>query len=227
MDDEEPQRPKPVEFVLQGLGWIFITTVSLPVLIVWALSTMVPAVLRFVLIGVAPGVALVFVTAHLPLALQVLALVVAVTWLTYLALQLTIVHDAGEETVLPDDPILQLASLLVIATAVFAAATFVLAEHRVVAVAGWESVDSPAVASMAFYAWHFVDAIPLLDATRALRWEEPLTYRDPWVGVLLVLFKLVIIVPVIGAMRAALKAGDGEVQAEPAPAPAGGGPERE
>ena len=215
MDDEEPRRPKPVEIVLQGLGWVFITTVSLPVVLVWMLSTMVPAVARLVLIAVAPATLLVLVTAHVPLALQVLAIVLATTWLTYLALQLTIEGDAAEATILPDDRILQVVSLLVLATAVFASATFVLAEHRLVTIVDWQSVHSPAAATVAFYAWHFVDAIPLLDATRALRWPEPLTYQDPWMGALLVLFKLVIIIPVAGAVRADWRARDGGAPAEP------------
>jgi hypothetical protein len=215
MDDEEPRRPKPVELLLQGLGWVFVTTVSLPLVVVWMLSTMVPAVVRLLLVGVAPAALLVVATAHVPLALQVLAIVLATTWLTFLALQLTVEGDAAQARILPDDRILQVVSLLVLATAVFASATFVLAEHRLVTIVGWRSLTSPALATVAFYAWHVVDAIPLLDATRALQWSEPLAYQDHRLGVLLVLFKLVIIIPVVGAVRAAWRARNGDAPAEP------------
>jgi hypothetical protein len=50
-----------------------------------------------------------------------------------------------------------------------------------------------------FYLWHFLDAIPLVDVTRTLRWDEPLTYTSHRVGWLLLAFKVTVIVPVIAA----------------------------
>jgi hypothetical protein len=224
MDDEGSKRRTPFWFVLQGLGWIFFTFVSLPVVLLWMLSSIVPAIVRVAVLGVGPAALLVLVTAHVPLALQVFALVIATAWLTFLAFQMMAVGGTAERPFLwrstaeatPAEHILELVNLLVVAVGLFASATFVLVEHQAITVLNWESVENPATASVAFYSWHFLDTVPLLDATSALRWSEPLAYRDPWLGVLLVLFKLVIIVPIVGAVRVAWKSGKAEGSGAPA-----------
>jgi hypothetical protein len=212
MDDEEPKRPKLLEFVLQGLAWILFSFLSLPVVILWFLIVGVgPIVVRVVLFGLGPATLLVVVTAHVPLALQVLALVIATSWLTFLVFRLMGLDLSDPE----DEQPLVLISLLIVAIGLFASATFVLAERDAITVLNWESVDSPAMASVAFYVWHFFDTIPFLNATDALRWAEPLTYKDPLLGVLLLLFKLVIIAPIISALRNALRDGQAEGTGKP------------
>lgn len=47
--------------------------------------------------------------------------------------------------------------------------------------------------------WHFLEAVPLLKVNQTIRWAEPWTYDSAAVGWILLLFKLVVIVPVIGA----------------------------
>jgi hypothetical protein len=50
-----------------------------------------------------------------------------------------------------------------------------------------------------FYFWHFLDAVPVFKITDTLLWKEPLTYDSGWIGLLLLLFKITVISPIIGA----------------------------
>jgi len=50
-----------------------------------------------------------------------------------------------------------------------------------------------------FYAWHFLDSIPGLKVPATLQWEQPYNYTDTLSGVLLLSFKLLVIIPVIGS----------------------------
>lgn len=53
-----------------------------------------------------------------------------------------------------------------------------------------------------FFVWHFLDDIPLLQVNQTLRWKEPLTYSSPAVGIILLMFKITVIVPVTAAFVA-------------------------
>jgi hypothetical protein len=59
----------------------------------------------------------------------------------------------------------------------------------------------------AFYLWHFLDAVPLLDVNGTLQWPVPATYADAASGWLLLAFKIVVILPVIAAFRGAWERG--------------------
>lgn len=50
-----------------------------------------------------------------------------------------------------------------------------------------------------FYLWHFLEAIPLLDINKTLLWDVRLMYTDRWIGFFLLLFKITVIIPLIGA----------------------------
>jgi hypothetical protein len=50
-----------------------------------------------------------------------------------------------------------------------------------------------------FYAWHFLNSIPGLKITETLKWPQPYDYKDSFSGALLLVFKLVVIIPVIGS----------------------------
>lgn len=50
-----------------------------------------------------------------------------------------------------------------------------------------------------FFMWHFFDAIPLLKINETLHLKEQLTYESPSVGLIVLLFKIGVIIPVIGA----------------------------
>lgn len=90
-------------------------------------------------------------------------------------------------------------NLLMIAVMFFSSVTYILAEHGVL------KLNRAADASILpwditlFYFWHFLEAVPLLRVNETLHWNEPLTYDSGWVGLMLLLFKLAVIVPVIGA----------------------------
>jgi hypothetical protein len=101
-------------------------------------------------------------------------------------------------------------NLLFIAWLFFSSVTYVLVKNQVL------SLERPPIGVSAdvlkhpsgeivqgeianFYAWHFVRAIPLLSMNETLRWKEPLIYSSGSVGILLVLFQLMVILPVIRA----------------------------
>jgi hypothetical protein len=87
--------------------------------------------------------------------------------------------------------------LLVIAILFFSSVTFVLNTRL--------KLNSPTGAAISpeairdFYSWHFLRAIPLLNLNETLRWKEPLTYESGWVGLALVVFQLIVIIPVLTA----------------------------
>ena len=50
-----------------------------------------------------------------------------------------------------------------------------------------------------FFLWHFLNAVPVLKITDTLLWDPPLTYDQPVVGWILLVFKIAVISPVIAA----------------------------
>jgi hypothetical protein len=89
--------------------------------------------------------------------------------------------------------------LLVIAILFFSSLTFVLANNQLL------KLNSPTAAAVSpetirdFYSWHFFRAIPGLKLNETLRWKEPLTYESGWVGLVLIVFQLMVIIPVLTA----------------------------
>jgi hypothetical protein len=68
---------------------------------------------------------------------------------------------------------------------------------------GVPDVDQLATGRVAtFYLWHFVDLMPGTDIPDTLRWEEPLTYRGPDVGRLVVAFQLCTVAEIVATFRA-------------------------
>jgi hypothetical protein len=55
------------------------------------------------------------------------------------------------------------------------------------------------------YGWHFCDAIPALKVTETLNWAEPVKLTDPISGMLLLSFKLLVILPVVGLVTELVK----------------------
>jgi hypothetical protein len=47
------------------------------------------------------------------------------------------------------------------------------------------------------YVWNLVDSVPGLEITRTFNWTEPLVFVDPWSRAWLVLYRLLILAPVI------------------------------
>jgi phospholipase C len=51
------------------------------------------------------------------------------------------------------------------------------------------------------YTWNLVDSVPGLELTRTFNWTEPLVFLDPWSRAMLVLYRLLILAPVIEFFR--------------------------
>ncbi len=51
-----------------------------------------------------------------------------------------------------------------------------------------------------FLLWHVLDAIPGLKVPETIKWEAPLTYERAGAGWLLLLFKVMVIVPVVSGI---------------------------
>jgi len=90
-------------------------------------------------------------------------------------------------------------NLLMIAILFFSSVTYVLVDHGVLKLNGSNGNKISPEAVRDFYSWHFLQAVPVLKVNETLHWKEPLTYDSGWVGLLLVVFQLLVIVPVIAA----------------------------
>jgi hypothetical protein len=55
-----------------------------------------------------------------------------------------------------------------------------------------------------YYIWHFLSAIPALDVPKTLNWTLQFGFADYFSGALLLVYKLLVIVPVIGLLKAIL-----------------------
>ena len=77
-----------------------------------------------------------------------------------------------------------------------------------------------------FFVWQFLDQAPILDATRTLQWEVPLTYGGG-AGFVVLAFKALVIVPVLAALAAVLTTNAGAKRATaPADTAAASSPQR-
>jgi hypothetical protein len=142
--------------------------------------------------------------AYLPLVFQIIVLLAWGFMLVWALLQIT--TESKRERLFQSlqkvgrfTPFLYSLNVLVIAIAFFGSVTYVLVEHELVRFSGLAERDDPAGALLDFYSWHFLEALPLLKVNETLHWEKPLTYDSAWVGLLLLLFKVTVIVPVIAA----------------------------
>lgn len=138
-----------------------------------------------------------------PLLIQVPALAFVVLPIPFLALLLgrsrsrAWVLRSWSEFV-PVGPALGLAFGVVLLTASFAAITFVFKHHDLVELSRGRP-ETPTVEEIAtLYIWQFLQGIPLLDINDTLRWSQPLKYDDAQTGTLVLIYKLAVIVPVIG-----------------------------
>lgn len=89
--------------------------------------------------------------------------------------------------------------VLMLACLFFSSVAFVLVQNDLIFLMRG-SADAVTPGSLSdFFLWHFLEAVPLLDINQTLGWAVPLTYDSAAVGWILLLFKIVVIVPVIGA----------------------------
>lgn len=61
-------------------------------------------------------------------------------------------------------------------------------------------LTDPVNASYWYYIWNFLNAIPILELPQTLGLDPPFRYTDPWSRLLLLIYKIVLIGPVIATM---------------------------
>lgn len=94
--------------------------------------------------------------------------------------------------------------LLVTAAAVFGSFTFVLYQHDPSLLAlppgspDTLSITEPRL--LDFYMWHFQKLIPLLSINEVLKLEAPVTYEEPLIGFLILLFQGMVVIPTIATI---------------------------
>ena len=107
-------------------------------------------------------------------------------------------------------PLIYVGNTLILAAMFFASVTFVLVRHDLVQL-GITAGDEVLFGRLLdFYVWHFLDLVPLVKVNATLHWKEPLVYESGWLGALLLLFKVAVIVPTIGAFAGYFEQRGGE-----------------
>jgi hypothetical protein len=86
---------------------------------------------------------------------------------------------------------------------VFASFTSFLYQHELVVLT--PCPESPRAVSeealLDFYMWHFTKLVPLLNLNDTLKWPEPLCYAQSRIGLLILLFQGLVVLPAIAAVR--------------------------
>jgi hypothetical protein len=99
--------------------------------------------------------------------------------------------------------------VLMLALLFFSTVAFVMTKHGLLSLKDPTGRGVTSGSLTDFFLWHFLEAIPLLKVNETLRWPAPLTYESAKVGWVLLLFKVVVIVPVIGAFASFWRKPDG------------------
>jgi uncharacterized protein Usg len=95
-----------------------------------------------------------------------------------------------------------LAVMFAIMTSVFASVTLIAADKDLISLTA-RGVNQPSFEKIAqLYIWQFCKSVPLLDVNETLRWKPPFIYTGTGTGTLVLLYKLAVIIPVIGAFLA-------------------------
>lgn len=157
-----------------------------------------PAALSYILIS--------FIMNHLHFTMQGLVLIISGL---ILARQLEQVSNGGNRERLFDRlvarwgtaaPIMYAVNVVACAIVFFASLTFILHSTGIAEVQSERNQSVQASSIGAFYLWELADAIPLADVDMILKWKQPLGYTSQIVGVEVLLFRLLIIVPLIVAI---------------------------
>jgi hypothetical protein len=89
--------------------------------------------------------------------------------------------------------------LVGIATGGFAGTSVLLYDQGVGALSGGHPEETAlATAVYWYYLWHLASSVPLLEIPSTLNWELRYTFTDHVHGALLLMYKLVVIVPLLG-----------------------------
>lgn len=91
-----------------------------------------------------------------------------------------------------------------LAIVLFATTAFVMADRELIRFdttrARGGAITEPAD-TLDFFTWQMLDAIPALKIPQTLRWNEPLSYNDGRVGLLVIAFKVIAITPIVLSFR--------------------------
>jgi len=89
--------------------------------------------------------------------------------------------------------------VLLVAVVFFSSVTYLMIDNQVFtdAIVSERRLTPGLLAD--FFLWHFFKAIPLLDVTTTLKWDEPATYESSFIGMVRLIFKLAVIIPSIAA----------------------------
>jgi hypothetical protein len=124
----------------------------------------------------------------------------------------------------PAAPLVYDLIVVLAAIALYGGATFALARHDPTAVSIVTPVGGLSLERVeTFYAWQMADSVPALKITQTLGLSAPLTYRSWKFGVVVLLFKLSIIVPIVGSVRVFWHQRQQRARAAEASEPAGAG----
>jgi len=100
-------------------------------------------------------------------------------------------------------PVLFSISLAAFSLPCFAALTATLAQYGYVRFTPVIPADETSLAVVQdFYLWHLLASIPGPDIPKTVRWDTPFAYQDKLSGWILLVFKLVVILPVISSFAA-------------------------
>jgi hypothetical protein len=140
------------------------------------------------------------VVAALPLLALVMGFAVV---LSVPRFRRTVIGEPGRGQVGADQlgPFGLLAVMFAIMTSVFASVTLFAADNDLISLTA--GVDQPSFEEVAqLYIWQFCKSVPLLDINETLRWKPPFVYMGTDTGTLVLLYKIAVIVPVIGTFLA-------------------------
>jgi hypothetical protein len=167
---------------------------------IWISSVLLFGLGSFILVGWSA-------TSIPPLAQAIVFLLVA---MVTIVLSAVLWHDRLQEEAKkrnlfrggPAAPLLYDLIVVLVAVALYGGAMFALARHdptvmKLESPAGELSVERVEM----FYGWHILDSVPALKITQTLGWRPPLTYESWKAGAVVLLFKLSIIVPIVGSVR--------------------------
>jgi hypothetical protein len=100
----------------------------------------------------------------------------------------------------PLGPLVYGAMILVTASAAFASVTFILVDAGAVEM----SSDLPGGVTegrlVDFYIWHFFELVPLVSINETANLAEPATYSGTWVGLLVLTFQALVVIPILATV---------------------------
>jgi len=89
--------------------------------------------------------------------------------------------------------------ILMLACLFFSTVSFIMVQHGLLTLTDVSGKGVTPGSISDFFLWHFLDAVPLVKVNETLNFKVPLTYETFSVGLILLVFKAVVIIPVIGA----------------------------